>query len=84
MKKHKGFTLIEVLVSMIVLAIGLLGLAGLQMSSLRNNLSAYHRSQATQLAYDMADRMRTNIADAKLGLTSVYSVKSKLAKVDAG
>lgn len=62
MKKHSGFTLIEILIAMLVLAIGLLGLAGLQATSLRNNQSAYNRSQATQLAYDLADRMRANVA----------------------
>ena len=62
MKKHSGFTLIEVLIAMLVLAVGLLGLAGLQATSLRNNQSAYNRSQATQLAYDIADRMRANAA----------------------
>ena len=60
MNKNSGFTLIEVLIAMLVLAVGLLGLAGLQATSLRNNQSAYHRSQATQLAYDIADRMRSN------------------------
>jgi type IV pilus assembly protein PilV len=60
MNKNAGFTLIEVLIAMVVLAIGLLGLAGLQVTSLRNNLSAYNRSQATQLSYDLADRMRAN------------------------
>lgn len=60
MKKHSGFTLIEVLIATLVLAVGLLGLAGLQAASIKNNLSAYNRSQATQLAYDMADRMRAN------------------------
>jgi type IV pilus assembly protein PilV len=58
--RHQGFTLIEILVAVVVLAIGLLGLAGLQATSLRFNNSAYHRSQATNLAYAMADRMRTN------------------------
>jgi len=58
--KDSGFTLIEVLISTLVLAVGLLGLAGLQAASIKNNLSAYNRSQATQLAYDMADRMRAN------------------------
>jgi type IV pilus assembly protein PilV len=72
MKTNNGFTLIEVLIAMIVLSVGLLGLAGLQMSSLRNNLSSYHRSQATQLAYDMADRMRVNSVNALLGATSTY------------
>ncbi|HEY8034538.1 MAG TPA: type IV pilus modification protein PilV [Methylobacter sp.] len=62
MNKNTGFTLIEVLIAMLVLAIGLLGLAGLQATSLKNNQSAYNRSQATQLAYDLADRMRANIA----------------------
>ena len=59
-KVHKGFTLIEVLVSMIVLAIGLLGLAGLQLTSLKAADSAYHRSQASVLADDILDRMRSN------------------------
>lgn len=58
--KASGFTLIEILIAMVVLGIGLLGLAGLQATGLRNSHSAYHRSQATQLAYDMADRMRVN------------------------
>jgi type IV pilus assembly protein PilV len=54
-------TLLEVLVALVVLSIGLIGLAGLQSSSLRLNNSAYMRSQATALAYDMADRVRSNI-----------------------
>jgi type IV pilus assembly protein PilV len=62
MNKNTGFTLIEVLIAMLVLAVGLLGLAGLQATSLRNNQSAYNRSQATQLAYDLADRMRANVS----------------------
>ena len=61
MNKNTGFTLIEVLIAMLVLAVGLLGLAGLQATSLKNNQSAYNRSQATQLAYDLADRMRANV-----------------------
>ena len=65
MNKKNGFTLIEVLIAMIVLAVGLLGLAGLQATSLRNNQSAYNRMKATQLAYDIADRMRANYAQAK-------------------
>ena len=70
MNNSAGFTLIEVLISIVVLAVGLLGLAGLQSTSLRNNLSAYNRSQATLLAYDLADRMRANIA-GKATYTSI-------------
>lgn len=59
-KGSRGITLVEVLVSVLILAIGLLGLAGLQTQSLNFNHSAYLRSQATVLAYDMIDRMRAN------------------------
>lgn len=57
-----GFTLIEVLVALLVLSVGLLGIAGLQLTSLRSNHSAYLRSQATILAYDILERMRANRA----------------------
>lgn len=55
-----GFSLIEVLVSLLVLSIGLLGLAGLQVSAVAFNHSAYMRTQATNLAYEISDRMRAN------------------------
>lgn len=63
-RRSRGVTLIEVLVTVIVLAFGLLGLAGLQANSLRNNHSAYLRSQATYLASGMFDRMRSNKLEA--------------------
>lgn len=65
--KQSGFTLLEILVAMLVLSIGLMGLAGLMASSMRNNLSASHRTQATWLAYDIIDRMRANRASAIAG-----------------
>lgn len=52
--------MLEVLVAIVVLSIGLLGLAGLMASSLKNSHSAYQRTQATWLAYDALDRMRAN------------------------
>lgn len=58
MRKQTGSSLLEVLVAMVILAFGLLGLAGLQLNSVKSSHSAYLRSQATLLAYDMADRMR--------------------------
>jgi len=61
MNNHNGFTLIEVLIAMLLLGVGLLGLAGLQANSLSNTQLAYNRSMATELVYDMADRMRANI-----------------------
>jgi len=59
-----GFSLIEVLVAMLVLAIGLLGLAALQTQGVRFNHDAYVRSHATALAYDIVDKMRVNRANA--------------------
>ena len=55
-----GFSLIEVLVALVVLSVGLLGLAALQQNAVRFNHDAYLRSQATVLAYDIADRIRGN------------------------
>lgn len=63
----KGFTLIEVLIAVLVLAIGLLALAGVQTISLRSNHVADLRSQATQLAYDLIDRIRANRAGFQAG-----------------
>lgn len=64
---QRGFSLIEVLVSLVVTSIGLLGLAGLQASGLRNNTTAYIRTIATQQAYDITDRMRANRAGIDAG-----------------
>jgi len=66
-KNAFGFTLIEILIALVILSIGLLGVASLQMQGLRNNQSAYLRSQASMLVYDMADRMRVNAARAITG-----------------
>ncbi len=58
--RSAGFSLLEVLVALLVLSIGLLGIAGLQVVSLRSNHGAYLRGKAVLSAYDMADRMRAN------------------------
>lgn len=55
-------TLIEVLVALLILAMGLLGLAMLQTTGLRLSTDSYSRSQATFLAYDIIERMRANRA----------------------
>jgi len=62
-----GFSLIEVLVALVVLSVGLLGLAALQSNAVEFNHDAYLRSQATILAYDIADRMRANRQEARNG-----------------
>lgn len=58
--ESRGFTLIEVLIAVVILSIGLLGLAGLQTLALRQNNSSQGRSHAVELINDLADRMRAN------------------------
>jgi len=71
--RSRGFTMVEILVAIVVLAIGLLGLANLQVTTLQFNNSAYLRSQAINLAADMADRMWANRAVA-IGAGSPYDI----------
>ena len=59
-----GFTLVEALVALVVLSIGLLGVAALQFTSLKTNHGSATRTQAVYLAYDIIDRMRANPAAA--------------------
>ncbi|MDH0098362.1 type IV pilus modification protein PilV [Ectopseudomonas hydrolytica] len=70
--RHEGkaFTLIEVMVAVVILAIGLLGMGTLMMQSLQSSESAYSRSQATLLAYDIIDRMRANKVTSNSAYTS--------------
>ena len=65
--RSAGFSLIEVLVALVVLAFGLLGVAAIQINALKTNHSAAQRSQATMLAYLMLDAMRANETVAKEG-----------------
>lgn len=58
--RARGFTLIEVMIAVLVLAIGLLGFALLQTMNVRFTQSANYRTQATNLAYDLLDQMRAN------------------------
>lgn len=58
--RQRGVGLIEVLVTVLLLATALLSLSALQIRSLQFNQSAYFRSQANILAYDIIDRMRLN------------------------
>lgn len=63
----RGFTLIEVLVAMVVLGVGLLGIAGLQATSLKNNYNAYLRTQVIEQGHSLTDRVRANVAAAVAG-----------------
>lgn len=61
--RQGGVVLIEALVSIVILAVGLLGLAGLQARAMNAEFESYQRSQAILLANDMAERIRMNRAN---------------------
>jgi type IV pilus assembly protein PilV len=66
------------LVALLIITVGLLGIAGLQAYSLKNNTSAYHRSQANTLIYDIFDAMRANRTAALDGMYAVSSLSATL------
>lgn len=59
-RQQKGLSLLEVLIALVLLAVGLLGIAGLQLTGIRYAHNASLRYQAMLQAVDMADRMRAN------------------------
>ena len=81
--KQTGFTMVEVLVALVVLAIGLLGIAALYLNSLQSGRTAIYRTQAVNLAADLADRIRANrtaqaaygtlFADAEVEVATCYT-----------
>lgn len=65
--REQGFTLLEVLITVLVLSLGLLGLAALQVASIRDTQGAYLKGQAVNGAYQIIDAMRANRDDALAG-----------------
>jgi type IV pilus assembly protein PilV len=71
---QRGFTLLEILIAVLILAIGLLGVAGLQILSLKNSTNSVWRAEATQLAYDILDRVRANYEESSTCSNPSYEV----------
>lgn len=67
MRKQNGFSMLEALVTLLIVSLGLLGIAGIIANSLKVNQGAQIRSQASWLANDIIDRMRANRAGALAG-----------------
>jgi len=59
-QRQRGITMIEVLVTLVIMSVGLLGAAAMIIKGLESNRNAYLRTQSSILAYDMADRIRAN------------------------
>lgn len=63
-KRQKGFSILEVMVAVVVLSLGLLGMASLQARALKGNQSSLQRSQATMLTYSILDAIRADRANS--------------------
>ena len=79
--QHQGFTLVEILIAVVILSIGLLGIAGIQLKGIRSNFSSALRSQATLLANDIAERMHANPGGATNPQLS--GVNTNYSKIDS-
>jgi type IV pilus assembly protein PilV len=66
-RRQSGFTLLEVLVAIVIISLGMLGVAALLITVHKANASSYLQQQAVQDAYDVLDRMRANLAGTQAG-----------------
>ena len=65
--RSTGTSMIEVLVAIIILVFGVLGVAAMQATALRNSQSSMDTSQAVVQMYTILDRMRANVPQARIG-----------------
>jgi type IV pilus assembly protein PilV len=65
---QKGFTLLEVLIALLIVSFGMLGVAGLQLVTLKSNASSQYRSLAVHYAQEIGERMRSNDAALQPGI----------------
>jgi type IV pilus assembly protein PilV len=65
--QNGGFSLLEVLITILIMSFGLLGMAALIISGVRSNNIAHYRSVASKQTEDIADRMRANLAGVTAG-----------------
>lgn len=79
--RSAGFSLLEVLIALVILSVGLLGIAGLLSGTMKSNSSAYMRTQATVLAYSVIDRMRSNLPAVQ---NTTYDVSMPAAPATSG
>lgn len=82
-RRSSGFSLVEALVALVVLSIGMLGIAALYVESLRSGRTALLRTQAVALAGDMADRIRANPA-GRMAYNDVVTVADTVAACAPG
>lgn len=74
-QQQRGVSLIEVMVSVLVLGVGLMGVAAMQATALRNGQSSLERSQVVAYSYSILDAMRANHAAALAGAYNLASMQ---------
>lgn len=62
-QSQHGLTLVEAMIALLVISIGLLGIAALQLTAMNQNSSSLNHSQAVRYAYNMSDRIRANMVE---------------------
>jgi type IV pilus assembly protein PilV len=80
-RRQRGVSLLEVMIAVLIMGIGLLGIAAMQTTALRNSQSSLERSQAVILAYSMFDSMRANRTAA---LNGDYNMGKTCTPIAAG
>lgn len=66
-RKQSGFSMLEVLITVLILSFGLLGMASMVTTGMKSNNTSHYRSVATQQTQDIADRMRANLTGVRNG-----------------
>ena len=85
MRYQSGLTLLEIMITVVILSLGLLGLAGLQMTGLKNNRNAYYNAVAGQAVQNIAERLRVDKATRDLiTAANPKSVDADASKCAAG
>ncbi|SJZ85560.1 type IV pilus modification protein PilV [Novilysobacter spongiicola] len=81
---QKGVGLVEVMIAVLVFAVGLLGIAALQATALKNSQSSLERSQAVIHTYGILDSMRANLVAARAGQYDTGGMQCAAGDPDAG
>lgn len=73
---QQGFSMLEILITLVLIATALLGTAGLQVIAMKVNKGSQFRTQAIFLASDMAERMEANKAESVLGTYAIAATSA--------
>jgi len=81
-KNENGFTLIEILIAVVIMGVGMLITAKMQLVAVQNTQGGYMRAQAANIGYDVIDRMRSNIPAVTAGNYDIAAGAAKPGPID--